>query len=269
MVPPNGPNAAGSPGAVGAGSPHPHARSGHPAHAPAEAARGERAPDRVVLRSYWKFMFAWPIILLGYVFWFAERWGWASSQTLCWVWGITLIVVLVSMGLDMGRNMSVFWIVLVTLFWVSIKYSQKVLGWTVFSTVHRYLQGLASPYPRDGALFISIVLSVVYLVMLVWVRLNQTWRFTNNQFEHIQFGRSDDSFSRGTKKVRVTYHDFFELLLCLSGTIVISNSTGTRDLRVIENVPLAPLRWRRIDRMLRATAVTETTEDDKFEGDDA
>ena len=226
-----------------------------------------RSPQLVILRSYWKFVFTWPIIVLGYLFFFFDKWGWASPEALFWVWGILLIIVLVTIGVDLGRNMTVFWIVLITLFWVSIMYLKQVLGWTVFTSIHHYITSLGDKYPAKGALFISIVLTVIYLVMLVWVRLNQTWKFTNNEFEHFQFGRSDDSLSRGTKKVKVIYNDFFEFLLCLSGTIIISNSTGSRDLRVIENVPLAPLHWRKINRMLESTAVTATTEDDEA-GDD-
>lgn len=229
---------------------------------------GRRAPEQVYLRSYWKFIFVWPIILLGYLFYFVDQWQWVSPTALFWIWAITLIVVLVAMGVDMGRNQTVFWIVLITLFWVSIRYLKDVLGWTVFTRMHHYVTSLASPYPRHGALFISIALSVVYLVMLVWIRLNQTWRFTHNEFEHVQFGRSADSLSRGTKKVKVMYPDFFEMLLCLSGTIVISNSTGTRDLRVIENVPLAPFRWRKINAMLAATAVTAATDEEEGEAEE-
>ncbi|MDD4889000.1 MAG: hypothetical protein PHU85_03650 [Phycisphaerae bacterium] len=231
--------------------------------------RVKAVPDQVIFRGYWKLMFVWPVIALGYLFYFLDKWHWASPETLFWIWAIVLIIVLVTMGVDMGRNMTVFWIVLIALFWVSIMYLKKVLGWTVFTSIHNFISNLAAPYPTKGALFISIVLTVVYAVMIVWVRLNQTWRFTNNEFEHFVFGRSDDSLSRGAKKVKVSYHDFFEMLLCLSGTIVISNSTGTRDMRVIENVPLAPLRWRKIDRMLAATAVTGTADDDDAGDDEA
>ena len=94
--------------------------------------------------------------------------------------------------------------------------------------------------------------------MIVWSRLQHKWKITPNEFEHISFGRSDDSLARGAKRVRCKYPDLLELILCGAGTLEVYSSTGRTKLKSIPNVPLLPLKRRAIDRILSATAVVSS-----------
>jgi len=222
-----------------------------------------------VFYTYPKFLFCWPLIVLGPLLALAGRWHWASGETLAWIYGIALIVVLVTLGFDLNRNYAVFWLVLIAGAWVGILWLRDVKSVRIFSRIYQFFAGLNPEYsPRLGAM-VSIVLAVLYAVMWVWTRLNSKWRITHNEFEHYQFGRMDDSLARGAKRVSTSYPDLFELLVCLAGELVIYDSVGQRELRRIPHVPLLPLVRRKIDRLLEATAVTpEEIEDEADHADE-
>ena len=75
----------------------------------------------------------------------------------------------------------------------------------------------------------------------------------------------DDSLARGAKRVRTSYPDFFELLLCLAGDLIIFDSVGRRELRRIPHVPFLPFVRKRINRILEKTAITAGEMDDEAE----
>ena len=96
----------------------------------------------------------------------------------------------------------------------------------------------------------------MFLVMWLVTQLNCHWRVTHNEFEHYQFGRQDDSLARGAKRIRVSYPDTFEFLLCLADELIIYDSTGRRELRCIPHVLLLPYIKKKINRLMESTAVT-------------
>ena len=63
----------------------------------------------------------------------------------------------------------------------------------------------------------------------------------------------------------IVYPDFFELLLCLAGDLVIFDSVGRRELRRIQHVPFLPFVRKRINRILEKTAITAGEMDDEAE----
>ncbi len=226
-----------------------------------DATAGHPAPrvvrdDEVVFYTYPKLLFAWLLILMGYALWPVDKWGWASPETLAWVWGITLLVTMLTLGVDIGRNHAAFWIVLIAAVWILIYWLRDVKGVTFFSKIWRFFADLDPSYSRNLGLIVSIVLSVAFTVMLAWARVNSKWRFTHNELEHRSMGRVDDTLGRGAEQGRASYPDLFESLLCMAGTLQIFDATGTRVLRTIPHVPLLPLIQRRIDRLLEMTAVT-------------
>ena len=48
--------------------------------------------------TYPKFLFCWPLIVVGYLLWGLDHWAEADSEVLAWVWGVTLLIVLVTVG---------------------------------------------------------------------------------------------------------------------------------------------------------------------------
>ena len=66
----------------------------------------------VVFYTYPKFIFCWPLIAMGFLLWGFDKWQWLSPETLAWIWGVTLIIVLITVGFDLNRNYTIFWMVL-------------------------------------------------------------------------------------------------------------------------------------------------------------
>jgi len=210
----------------------------------------------VIFYTYPKFLFCWPLIVAGFILWGFDYKGLAAPETLAWIWAITLLVVLVTLGFDLNRNFTVFWLVLIGGLWILIIWLRDVKSVTIFSRIYQFFVNLDPSYSRNLGIIVSIVLMVLYMIMWIWTRLNSKWRITHNEFEHYQFGRMDDSLARGAKRVRTSYPDFFELFLCLAGDLIIFDSTGRQELRKIPHVPLLPLVRRKINRILETTQVT-------------
>ena len=226
--------------------------------------RKERMSHEVKFYTYPKFIFCWPLMVMGYALWALDYWK-VDAEVLAWIWGITLLIVLITVGFDLNRNYTIFWLVLIGGIWIMILWLRDVKSIRIFSDIYKFFIDLDPLYSRNLGIIISIVLSVLFFIMWIWTRLNSKWRITHNEFEHYQFGRMDDSLARGAKRVRSSYPDFFELLLCLAGDLIIFDSTGRRVLRRIPHVPMLPLVRKRINRILETTAVTASEIDDEAE----
>jgi len=159
------------------------------------------------------------------------------------------------MGLDLNRNYTAFWLVVIVALWMMILWLGGK-GIEFFDDIYRFFADLDPQYSANLGVIVSIPLLVFYGIMWVWTRINCKWRITHNEFEHYQFGRMDDSLARGAKRIRSSYPDFFELVVCLAGDLVIYDATGKRIIRRIRHVPLLPIVKKRINSILETTAVT-------------
>ena len=238
--------------------------------------------------EYPKLIYIWPVIAIGFIFWpFAaprkvadtsvtpqevqtvegEKTGEVvearpmvrvadQHEVLAWMYLVTLFLVILTIGVDVERNYAAFWGVALAAVWLLGLWLRDVQGITVFGDIYRFFAGLNASYNRSFGLVLSILLAFPYVGMLLWAWLNNRWRITYNEFEHYSWGRADDSLARGAKRVRSTYPDVLELLLCGAGTLVVYSATGRSELRRIHNVPLLFLKKRKIDRILEQTRVT-------------
>jgi hypothetical protein len=220
------------------------------------AGAGSAEKHEVTFYTYPKFVFCWPIIVLGFAFWLLREHAWLDSERMAWIWGFTVLVVLLTLGFDVSRNVAIFWVVLIAGSWFTILWLRDVKSVTVFSRIYQFFADLNPQYSPSLGVMLSLLMTVFYIIMWIWSRINSKWRITHNEFEHYQFGRMDDSLGRGAKSVRTSYPDFFELLLCMAGDLVIYDSTGRRELRRINHVPMLPLVRKRINRILEMTAIT-------------
>ena len=214
----------------------------------------------IVFYSYPKLIYSWPLLLLGPLFWFlaAPDANPAVLEVLGWVYLMAVVMVVLTIGVDFERNTSFFWIVVIALFILLGLWLKEKSGFTLFGNLFKFFDELNATYSRGLGLAVSLLMVVPYSVMLVWARLQHKWRITHNEFERYSWGRADDSLARGAKRVRSTYPDFLELLLCGAGTLVVYSATGRTELVRIRNVPLLPLKRKRIDKILEQTAVTAT-----------
>ncbi len=237
-------------------------------------------PTHVVFYSYPKLIFVWPMIVMGFLFWSVTGWGGSGWQEfIAWTYISISVLVLMTLGIDLERNYSIFWVAVISAIVLLCMYLADVMGLKLFSYIYRWFADLnlryadfEMPDPNDAdkiirfnglrtyGLLLSIFLTIPYAVMMVWARLQHKWRITHNEFEHYAFGRSDDSLARGAKRVRSTYPDLLELMLCGAGTLIIYSATGNKELRRIKHVPLLYLLRKKINRLLETTAVTQTME---------
>ena len=187
-------------------------------------------------------------------------------EVLGWVYIWTMVVVLLTLGVDIDRNKAIFWLVLVAGVYVLGLWLQDVKGFTFFGDIYRWFAGLEVQYDRQLGLALSIITLVPFVIMLFWARLNDRWRITHNEFEHYCFGKMNDSLGRGAKTIRTDFPDVLELLLGLAGTLIVYNATGTRELRRIPHIMFLPLIRQRLNKILEKTSITagemEEEEDD-------
>ncbi|MBE0537767.1 MAG: hypothetical protein IH624_19070 [Phycisphaerae bacterium] len=232
--------------------------------------KAPKVRHEVTFYTYPKFIFTWPLIMMGFLLWPSAHYQWISHEALAWIWGMTLLLVLITMGLDINRNYTIFWLIVLAAVWLMILWLGEK-GVTLFADIYHFFCKLDPQYSANLGLVVSIPLLVLYAIMWVYTRVNCKWRITHNEFEHYQFGRMDDSLARGAKRIRTSYPDFFELIVCLAGDLVIYDATGRRVLRRIEHVPLLPLLKRRINSILETTSVTteEIVEDEMEEADES
>ena len=233
------------------------------------APRRSRSPEVHEVRfvAYPKLLFTWPLILAGIVFWFIA--GGLNEQglgTLGWIYLFVMTLVLMTLGVDVGRNQAAFWVILIFALAILGRWLADVKGITIVGNIYRWFQGLNVQYDAGFGLALSLILAVPFAVMLFWARINDLWRITHNEFEHYAFGKSDDSLGRGAKTIRTDYPDVLELLLGMAGTLIVFNATGTAELRRIPHVMFLPLVRKRLNLILERTAVTaslvEEEEDD-------
>ncbi|NBC11332.1 MAG: hypothetical protein GVY24_06285 [Planctomycetes bacterium] len=222
-------------------------------------ANDSNQPSRhsVTFHAYPKLLFTWPLLLAGPALWGLGRLG-IGDELLGWIYMFILLVVLLTVSVDIERNHGFVWLVIFGLFFFLGRWLTDAYDIPVFSTVYDWLGSLHATYAPGFGLALSILLAIPYAVMMLWVRIQNKWRITHNEFEHYSWGRADDSLARGAKRVRTTYPDLLELLLCGAGTLIVYSATGRSELRRIHNVPFLPLLRRRIDRILEYTAVTDT-----------
>ncbi len=218
-----------------------------------ERRRLKRA-NEVVFHTFPKLIFAWPLIVAGFAFWPLASMG-VSSEVLGWTYLLITGMVILTIGIDIERNYAVFWFVVALALFFLGKWLSNYDAFTLFGDAYTWFAERDVTYDPALGLCLSIFLMVPFVVMMLWTRLQHRWRITHNEFEHYAFGRADDSLARGAKRVRSTYPDLLEFLICGAGTLIVYSATGRTELRRIPHVPLIFLIRRRINKLLEYTAV--------------
>ena len=241
--------------------PSPAADTMKPANRPAKKDRPPRHIHEVVFHTYPKLLFIWPIILAGLLFWpLVSYWG-ANAEVVGWVYLVIVASVILTLGIDLERDHAVFWLVVfLALFFLGKWLDARFETFTGIGDLYRWFADRDVQYDPAFGGVLSLLLLPSYVIMLVYARLQHRWRITHNEFEHYSWGRADDSLARGAKRVRSTFPDLLELLLCGAGTLVVYSATGRTELRRIPHVPMIFLVRRRINRLLEATAIVSGTE---------
>lgn len=201
---------------------------------------------------------------MGYAVYPLGATTWVSGESKAWIWGITLIACGLTVGIDLNRNEAAFWLVTIVAIWMLGLWLRDAKGITIFGEIYNFFANLDADYSCGLGFFVSIWLTIPFLLMFLWSRINDKWRFTHNEFEHRSFGKVDWSAARAAKTVRTSYPDLMEAVFCLAGDLIIYDARGSRVIRRIPHVPLLPLVRKKINIVLQMTAVTEgQLEDDQ------
>jgi len=225
-----------------------------PAPASVSKTPHDKEVNEVSFTAYPKLMFIWPIILAGLVFW---PLAWESAlPVLGWTYLLIWVFVVLTLGVDVGRDQAVFWVVLLLLIGAG---GALVNAWwqiPVLTNIYGFFGSLGVKYDRGFGLGMSVVLAIPFVIMIFWSRFNDRWRITHNEFEHYRFGRTTESLGRGAKTIRIEYPDVFEAVLGLAGTLIVYSATGRQELRRIPHVLFLPYVRAKLNKVLETMAVT-------------
>lgn len=232
---------------------------------PCKTSKPKRAKPpitQVVFHTYPKLLFIWPVIAAGFLLWPMVTWWEMDTEVIGWVYLLTVTLVILTIGIDLERDHAVFWfVVFLALFFLGKWLDATLDRFTGIGDLYRILANQDVHYDAAFGLCLSLLLLPPYLTMMIYARLQHRWRITHNEFEHYSFGRADDSLARGAKRVRSTFPDLLELLLCGAGTLVVYSATGRTELRRIPHVPMIFMVRRRINKLLETTSVTTQHQD--------
>ncbi|MEI6675099.1 MAG: hypothetical protein WCO57_07985 [Verrucomicrobiota bacterium] len=223
--------------------------------------QSRRRKPQIVFFSYPKFLYVWPLILVTALL--PLLGDLISPQAEGWVIVVTLLIVLMAMGFDLSRNLTISWGVTVIAGVFCILWLKDAKNVLFFNEIGHYLTSKNPVVSRDWQYLFALFGGILYLIMCVNAHVNQRWRISHNEIEHFAMLSKDDSLGRGAKRIITSYPDFLELLLCGAGTIQIYSAQGGVLLRSIPNVPWLFFRSAAISRILEATEVSAASGDEE------
>ncbi len=217
-------------------------------------------PSEIVFYSYPKFLYTWPVIVLAALF--PLLGGWLNPQLEGWIFLITLLTVLMAIGFDLSRNLSISWGIAIVAILFCLLWLNDAKHVVVFSQIGHWLSAMSPQVSHDWYYLFALFGGILYAIMSVNAHINQRWRISHNEIEHYAMLSKDDSLGRGAKRIITSYPDFLELLLCGAGTIQIYSAQGGVLLRSIPNVPWLFFRSKKISQILESTEVSAASGED-------
>jgi hypothetical protein len=234
----------------------------------------------VTVCEYPRLICVWPLILAGFLFWpfarprevpdvqaasvtvqkiEAEDVGQVITgkpmvrvvgrhTALGWTYLGIVFLVLLAVGIGSPRNDPLIWLPVLAVVLGAGWALREVEGFTLFGNLYRFFAGLNVGYDRGMALALSILLLVPYLGMVGWTWLNHRWRISRDTVTRATWGRLAEAQRSGPVRARVSYRDLPALVLCGAGTLTLETAGG--HVQHIQNVPLLPLKKRKIDQVL-------------------
>ncbi|MBI5090967.1 MAG: hypothetical protein HZB26_00820 [Candidatus Hydrogenedentes bacterium] len=213
--------------------------------------------SEIMIYSYPKLVYVWPVIFLGFVFcWPIDHYHWMSNTVEAWIYVAVLSTVILTVSIDLNRIASLLWIAILVIVVLAVVIVKLKFGVTFLDRIGEWIAGLSPSYSVSSGLVLSIILSIFYVFMIIGARINDLWFISHNQFEHRTVLGKDDSLARGAKRVKASYPDILELVLLGSGTLTVYSAQGNTVLASIENIPWLFFRMGRIDRILEAFEVS-------------
>lgn len=225
----------------------------------------KHSDEELVFHSYPPFLFVWPVIVTGILFWWFRSWT-DGSEYAGWFYITTMFISLLTMGVDLSRNESVFAVLVIALIGACSGWFDAVQGIPVMGNIIGYFRHLDVHYNAAGGYSLSIILGIVFLIMRGKVTLDDRWRISHNQIEHVVKATRDGDTARGAKGIVFDFPDILELLIAGSGTIHVLTAQGAPQMK-IGHVPGLFWKRKKIQRLFNAIQVDATMADEEIHED--
>ena len=214
-----------------------------------------QVPREIVFHAYPRLIFAWPIILLGFLLYPLDAWGLVRPDILAWLWGSTLFVVILTLGVHVNRNLSLFWEVLGSAIWLLGSYLRDMRGFAPLAGLSQFAADLNPPYPCHAALAFSVALLVPYILCWAGARIDEKWVLTHYEVERRRKFSQRESLPRGGLTIDAQYNDMFKFIFGFGGgSLRILDREGNL-LREIRWVFFLPRVRQRIDEIVEVAPV--------------
>jgi hypothetical protein len=214
-----------------------------------------RWPREIKFHAYPRLMFAWPIILLGFLLYPLDAWGLVRTDILAWLWGSTLFVVILTLGVHVNRNLSLFWAVFGSAVWLLVIYLRDVRGHTPLSALSQFVTNLNPSYPRHAALTFSVALLVPCLLCWARARIDEKWVISHYEVERRRKFSQRESLPRGGLTIDAQYNDMFKFLFGFGGGSLRILDRGGNVLREIRWVFFLPWVRQHIDEIIEVAPI--------------
>ena len=240
--------------------PQPSGAQANPSPTPPPEKPTDEIPTQVVLMSYPKIVFLYPVLLAALV---AAIWLSCLSDPLSvesraavavnTIFLVILTLNLVILAFDFPRTTSL------TLFFCAVAVFLGLLLWfRVNPNILPHLHALLAAFlPLANPTFywtIFVVLGAIFLIMLAVVRFDYWEVRPNELLHHHGFLANLERMSAPNLRIDKEINDIFEYLLLRSGRLILQASNERRAI-VLDNVPFITKKEAAITRMLGALQV--------------
>lgn len=174
---------------------------------------------------------------------------------LAWLWGSTLFVVILTLGVHVNRNVSFFWAVLGSAIWLLGIYLRDLRGFTPLAGLSQFVADPNPPYPRHAALVLSAALLVPYLIRWAGALVDEKWVLTHYEVERRRSFSQRESLPRGGLTIDAQYNDMLKFILGFGGGSLRVLDREGNILREIRWVFFLPRVRQRIDEIVEVAPV--------------
>lgn len=219
-------------------------------------------PEVIIIRSWPKMIFLWPITLMALACALCATFapGWDNIAGAAFLVCVALNMAVLTFDFPRSTSLTVF-IFAIALVLALVLINQK---YGIVEPLQTWLKSLEIRATRDFYFTIFIVLFVLYLGMMIVSRFDY-WELTSNELIHHSGLLGDvERFSTAGLKLNTEINDIFEFVLAGSGRIVMNIAGNSRPI-VLENVLFISSLRNASNRMLSHRVVEVAKSDDDKE----
>jgi hypothetical protein len=192
----------------------------------------------VTLYQYNPTLYTWPLITVGFYSLVCDHLGLVSPNLLGWAWTITLVLVLLTLAIDVGR-LGVFMTIIMTVLFLCLF---RLIEVELNVPLRQYLMdafGLVEmTFPKGMVLIVTITFGFVYASMFIWKRMDSVLTIQGDQVTVHRFAADAISFAPGSWAFHAHLTDILEWLIGGgSGTLAIIHPISKKELFVARHVP--------------------------------